>query len=185
MKKNRWLIAASAVGIHLSIGSIYAYSAWNMPLENTFGWSSLSDFIGRSNTYVAFFAIQIICFPLLANLTNSPLAFMLVTFLILTCYGGGFASIPAYISDLFGLKEMPTIHGFVLTAWSLAGIVGPMLNAYVYERTNSYQQSLYVFGGAFVIALIISLLMKLELKRLHRHYSSLKVETARPHTHGL
>jgi OFA family oxalate/formate antiporter-like MFS transporter len=145
-------------------------------------WASLSDFIGRSNTYVAFFAIQIVCFPLLANLTGSPIAFMLVTFLILTCYGGGFASIPAYISDLFGLKEMPTIHGFILTAWSLAGIVGPMLNAYVYEQTNSYQQSLYVFGGAFVIALIIALMMKLELKRLHRHYSALEVESARTPT---
>lgn len=129
-------------------------------------WASLSDFIRRSNTYVAFFAIQIVCFPLLAHLTGSPIAFMCVTFLILTCYGGGFASIPAYISDLFGLKEMPTIHGFILTAWSLAGIVGPMLNAYVYERTHSYQQSLYVFGGAFVVALMISLLMKLEIKRL-------------------
>lgn len=129
-------------------------------------WASLSDYIGRSNTYVAFFAIQIICFPLLANLAGSPVAFMLVTFLILTCYGGGFASIPAYISDLFGLKEMPTIHGFILTAWSLAGIVGPMLNAYVYEQTHSYQQSLYVFGGAFVVALGIALLMKLEIRRI-------------------
>jgi OFA family oxalate/formate antiporter-like MFS transporter len=148
-------------------------------------WASMSDFIGRSNTYVAFFAIQIVCFPLLANLTGSPIAFMLVTFLILTCYGGGFASIPAYISDLFGLKEMPTIHGFILTAWSLAGIVGPMLNAYVYEKTDSYQQSLYVFGGAFVIALIVALLMKIELRRIHRHYSSLEVEAARPHTHDV
>lgn len=148
-------------------------------------WASLSDFIGRSNTYVAFFAIQIVCFPLLANLTGSPIAFMLVTFLILTCYGGGFASIPAYISDLFGLKEMSAIQGFVLTAWSLAGIVGPMLNAYVYEKTHSYQQSLYVFGGAFVVALIISLLMKFELQRLQRHYSSLEVEAARPHTHDV
>ena len=148
-------------------------------------WASLSDFIGRSNTYVAFFVIQIIAFPLLANLTGSPILFMLVTFVILTCYGGGFASIPAYISDLFGLKEMPTIHGFILTAWSLAGIVGPMLNAYVYEKTHSYQQSLYVFGGAFVVALLISLLMKIEIKRLHRHYSNQQIEAARPHTHDV
>lgn len=147
-------------------------------------WASFSDFIGRSNTYVAFFVIQIIAFPLLANLTGAPIAFMAVTFIILTCYGGGFASIPAYISDLFGLKEMPTIHGFILTAWSLAGIVGPMLNAYVYEKTNSYQQSLYVFGGAFVVALIISLLMKIEIKRINRHYSGFEVEEARPHVHG-
>lgn len=135
-------------------------------------WASFSDYIGRSNTYVAFFAIQIVAFPALAHLTSSPIAFMAVTFVVLSCYGGGFASIPAYISDLFGLKEMPTIHGFILTAWSLAGIVGPMLNAYVYEKTHSYQQSLYVFGGAFVVALVISLLMKFEIKRIHRHYES-------------
>ena len=138
-------------------------------LFNGFGrilWASFSDYIGRANTYVAFFVIQIIAFPLLANLTASPILFMVVTFVILTCYGGGFASIPAYISDLFGLKEMPTIHGFILTAWSLAGIVGPMLNAYVYEQTKSYQQSLYIFGGAFVVALVVSLLMKLEIRRV-------------------
>lgn len=137
-------------------------------------WASFSDHIGRANTYIAFFAIQIIAFPLLANLTTVPWAFIAVTFVILTCYGGGFASIPAYISDLFGLKEMPTIHGFILTAWSLAGIVGPMLNAYVYERTNSYQQSLYIFGGAFVVALIIAILMRSEIKRIHHHYASQK-----------
>jgi len=138
-------------------------------LFNGFGrilWASFSDYIGRTNTYVAFFAIQMIAFPLLANLTTSPILFMVVTFIILTCYGGGFASIPAYISDLFGLKEMPTIHGFILTAWSLAGIVGPLLNSYVYEQTKSYQQSLYIFGGAFVLALIVSLLMKIEMKRV-------------------
>ncbi len=138
-------------------------------LFNGFGriiWASFSDYIGRTNTYVAFFAIQMIAFPLLANLTTSPILFMIVTFVILTCYGGGFASIPAYISDLFGLKEMPTIHGFILTAWSLAGIIGPLVNAYIYEQTKSYLQSLYIFGGAFVIALIVSLLMKIEMKRV-------------------
>ncbi len=131
-------------------------------------WASLSDYIGRSNTYVAFFAIQIIAFPLLANLTTSPILFMAVTFVILTCYGGGFASIPAYISDLFGLEEMPTIHGLILTAWSLAGIVGPLLNSYIYEQTQSYQQSLYIFGGAFVVALIVALLMKIEVRRVKK-----------------
>jgi len=131
-------------------------------------WASLSDYIGRTNTYVAFFVIQMIAFPMLANLTASPILFMIVTFVVLTCYGGGFASIPAYISDLFGLKELPTIRGFILTAWSLAGIVGPMLNAYVYEHTESYQQSLYIFGGAFVLALVVSLLMKLEMRRIRK-----------------
>jgi MFS transporter, OFA family, oxalate/formate antiporter len=130
-------------------------------------WASFSDKLGRANTYIAFFLIQIIAFPLLANLSAYPIAFMAVTFLILSCYGGGFSCIPAYISDLFGLKEMPTIHGLILTAWSLAGIAGPMLNAYVYQKTHSYQGSLYIFGGVFVLALIISLLMKIELKKAH------------------
>ncbi len=129
-------------------------------------WASLSDKIGRANTYIAFFTIQLIAFPALPHLVASPWLFMLVTFVILSCYGGGFSSIPAYISDLFGLKAMPTIHGYTLTAWSLAGIVGPMLNAKVYEQTHSYTLSLYLFGGVFLVALIISLLMKLELKRV-------------------
>ncbi|QQL45242.1 OFA family MFS transporter [Sulfuriroseicoccus oceanibius] len=141
-------------------------------------WASASDFIGRSNTYVAFFAIQIIAFPALAYLTGSPIAFMAVTFIILTCYGGGFAAIPAYISDLFGLKEMPTIHGFILTAWSAAGIVGPSINEYVYKTTGSYSGSLWVFGGAFVVALIISVLMKKEIKRIQNGYAA--AETANP-----
>lgn len=104
----------------------------------------------------------------MANLTAYPVAFMAVAFVILTCYGGGFASIPAYISDLFGLKEMPTIHGFILTAWSLAGIVGPMLNALVYEWTHDYRLSLYLFGGLFVVALVVAVLMKFELRRVER-----------------
>ena len=66
---------------------------------------------------------------------------------------------------------MPTIHGFILTAWSLAGIVGPMLNSYVYERTHDYRLSLYIFGGMFVIALVISVLMKFEVKRIHDAYA--------------
>lgn len=154
--------------VHLSV-EMSSLLVMGISLFNGLGrllWASFSDYIGRSNTYIAFFVIQIIAFPLLANLTTSPMLFMLVTFVILTCYGGGFASIPAYISDLFGLKEMPTIHGFILTAWSLAGLVGPLFNAYIYEQTKSYQQSLYIFGGAFVLALIVALLMKLEVRRV-------------------
>ena len=165
-----------------------SYLVMGISLFNGLGrimWATFSDFIGRPNTYIAFFAIQIIAFPLLANLVTMPWAFMAVTFVILTCYGGGFASIPAYISDLFGLKELPTIHGFILTAWSLAGIVGPMINAYVYEQTHSYRLSLYVFGAAFVVALIISILMHLEIRRMRRYYSSMEVEESRAHHHGM
>lgn len=173
--------------VHLSA----AMSTWlvmGISLFNGLGrifWASISDFIGRSNTYIAFFGLQIIAFPLLAHITATPVLFMVVTFVILSCYGGGFASIPAYISDLFGVKEMPTIHGYILTAWSLAGVCGPTINSFVYQQTGSYQKSLYVFGGAFVLALIVAILMKFEIKRLKRHYTNAEVEAARPHTHDV
>jgi OFA family oxalate/formate antiporter-like MFS transporter len=131
-------------------------------------WASFSDIIGRANTYIVFFALQLIGFPLLANVVHIPWLFLGITFLILTCYGGGFSCIPAYISDVFGLKAMPTIHGMLLTAWSLAGIAGPLLNSAVYERTHDYRLSLYIFGGAFGVALLISLLMKVEIRRMAR-----------------
>ncbi|MDQ8192998.1 OFA family MFS transporter [Coraliomargarita sp. SDUM461004] len=130
------------------------------------GWAALSDYIGRPNTFVAFFLLQIAAFPLLAKLTHFPILFMGITFIILSCYGGGFATIPTYISDLFGIRAMPTLLGMILTAWSCAGLVGPMVNARVYEATQSYQTSLYVFGAALVGALIISLLMKLKIPEL-------------------
>jgi OFA family oxalate/formate antiporter-like MFS transporter len=173
--------------VHLSVG-MSTILVMGISLFNGLGrifWASLSDYIGRSNTYVAFFALQIVAFPLLANITGTPMFFMVVTFVILTCYGGGFASIPAYISDLFGVKEMPTIHGYILTAWSLAGVVGPMINAFVYERTQSYTISLYIFGSAFIVALIIAILMKFEIKRLKRHFSDSEVEAARPYLHDV
>jgi len=151
-------------------------------------WATLSDAIGRSNTFTAFFAIQIIAFPLLANLTSIPWAFMLVTFIIITCYGGGFATMPAYISDLFGLKAMPTILGAILTAWAMAGVVGPTLNAYLYEKTQSYEKSLYLFGGLIVVGLFVSLAMTFESRRMrghHNHHSNSEVEDHRKHNHGV
>ncbi|OLO26860.1 MFS transporter [Alkalihalophilus pseudofirmus] len=129
------------------------------------GWASVSDYIGRPNVYTAFFAIQIVTFLLLPSLTHAIL-FQAVLFLILTCYGGGFAAIPAYIGDMFGTKQLGAIHGYILTAWAAAGIVGPILAAWIRETTNSYAGTLYIFAGMFVIALIVSLVIRLDIKKL-------------------
>jgi OFA family oxalate/formate antiporter-like MFS transporter len=129
------------------------------------GWASLSDYIGRPNTYTAFFAIQIVAFFLLPTVSSAFL-FQLLIFLILTCYGGGFASIPAYIGDLFGTKQLGAIHGYILTAWAAAGLAGPSFASWVRTSTNSYNETLYIFAGLFVIALVVSLLIRLEIKRL-------------------
>jgi OFA family oxalate/formate antiporter-like MFS transporter len=129
------------------------------------GWASLSDYIGRPNTYTAFFSIQIVAFFLLPTVSNAFL-FQLLIFLILTCYGGGFASIPAYIGDLFGTKQLGAIHGYILTAWAAAGLAGPIFASWVRTSTNSYVGTLYVFAGLFAVALIVSLLIRLEIKKL-------------------
>ncbi|WP_045860781.1 L-lactate MFS transporter [Teredinibacter purpureus] len=128
------------------------------------GWASFSDYLGRGNTYLAFFILQIALFWALPNITSVVL-FQIVLYTILTCYGGGFATLPAFIGDLFGTKELGAIHGYVLTAWALAGIVGPQLTAQLHTMTGSYETTLYIFAGAFVVALAVSLLMKAYIAR--------------------
>lgn len=127
-------------------------------------WSTLSDYIGRRNTYVLFFAIQIAAFYLLASVTDSFM-FQALIYIIITCYGGGFSCMPAYLSDLFGTKQLSAIHGRILTAWGLAGIAGPLILSLIYERTNSYSLTLYFFSACFVVSLIISLILKYKTEK--------------------
>ncbi|CAH0343792.1 OFA family MFS transporter [Bacillus sp. CECT 9360] len=139
------------------------------------GWASVSDFIGRPNTYTTFFILQIIAFPLL-TVTDNPLLFQIILAIIYTCYGGGFASIPAYIGDLFGTKQLGAIHGYILTAWAAAGLIGPMFASWIREATGSYSQSLMVFTGLFVIALIVSLFIRLDIKKIRATQVKAKVK---------
>ncbi|MDN3451275.1 OFA family MFS transporter [Planococcus sp. APC 3906] len=129
------------------------------------GWATISDYIGRPNTYTAFFVIQIALFALLPFTTNA-LLFQVMLAIVYTCYGGGFASIPAYIADIFGTKQLGAIHGYILTAWAAAGLAGPMFAAYMKDQTGSYEGSLLFFAGLFVIALIISLVIRVDIKRI-------------------
>ncbi|EDY85248.1 transporter, major facilitator family [Verrucomicrobiia bacterium DG1235] len=130
-------------------------------------WASFSDVIGRPMTYTAFFVIQIVAFFVLPK-TSSSFFFQAVVFLILTCYGGGFASIPAYIGDVFGTKRLSAIHGNILTAWAAAGLVGPLLAARVRESTGSYEQTLQIFAGLFVFALVCSILIQFNIRKIRQ-----------------
>ena len=126
-------------------------------------WSTISDYISRPVTYVLFFAIEIIAFYLLADVTDSFM-FQALVFIIITCYGGGFSCMPAYLSDLFGTKQLSAIHGRILTAWGLAGIAGPLLLSVIYERTHSYSFTLYFFSGCFIVSMALALVLKLRGK---------------------
>ncbi|AEV17901.1 OFA family MFS transporter [Geobacillus sp. G4] len=141
------------------------------------GWASASDYIGRPNTYTTFFVLQILIFFLLPNVSIKWLFVVMLT-IVYTCYGGGFACIPAYIGDLFGTKQLGAIHGYILTAWAAAGLVGPMFAAYIKDTTGSYEGSLAFFGGLFVIAFIISLLVRIDIRRLRAQHEQIAYVSA-------
>ena len=130
-------------------------------------WASLSDYLTRPLVYVIFFATQAVAFYMLPSITEI-IVFQVVLYFIMTCYGGGFASIPAYIGDIFGTKELGAIHGYILTAWAAAGLVGPLIISMVKDATGSYSQTLYVFAGFFVIAFIVSIAMIINIKSIKR-----------------
>jgi OFA family oxalate/formate antiporter-like MFS transporter len=130
-------------------------------------WASLSDFVTRPVVYIIFFLTQTIAFYLLPSISDI-IVFQFLLYFIMTCYGGGFASIPAYIGDIFGTKELGAIHGYILTAWAAAGLVGPLIISIVKDMTGSYSQTLYVFAGFFAVALIVSILMFINIKELRK-----------------
>ena len=127
-------------------------------------WSTISDYLGRAQTYILFFIIEIIAFYLLAQ-TNSTLTFQILILLIITCYGGGFSCMPAYLADIYGIRQLSTIHGRILTAWGLAGIVGPMLVSFFHEAGYGYSTALEYFAALFILNTIITIILKIYGKR--------------------
>jgi len=129
------------------------------------GWASLSDYLGRDNVFLLFFTVQLAAFLILPA-TSSAWLFQLLLFAILTMYGGGFASLPAFIGDLFGTRQLAAIHGLLLTAWSAAGILGPMVVTFVRDQTGSYHVAFYVFAVVLLVALLTTLAMKVDMGRI-------------------
>jgi MFS family permease len=129
-----------------------------------FFWASLSDYIGRKNTYYAFFLLGIALYALAPSFANlgSILLFVAAFCIILSMYGGGFATVPAYLADMFGTQFVGAIHGRVLTAWSTAGIIGPVVVNYIREaqlaagvpRDHLYNTTMYVLCAMLIVGLI-------------------------------
>ena len=131
-------------------------------LMNGFGriaWSTVSDRIGRGNVYILFFLLEIFAFLQLSQVSDAA-AFQCLVFLIITCYGGGFSCMPAYLSDIFGIRQLSAIHGCILTAWGMAGIAGPLFLSFMKESTGSYGTTLQVFSLLFVVSLTAAAVLK-------------------------
>jgi OFA family oxalate/formate antiporter-like MFS transporter len=158
-------LAMESIGISITAAAALVGAIGIFNGLGRIGWASASDYIGRPNTYTTFFILQIIIFALLPY-TSIQFLFVGMLIVVYTCYGGGFASIPAYIGDLFGTKQLGAIHGYILTAWAAAGLAGPMFAAYIKDTTGSYAGSLTFFAGLFVVALVVSLLIRVDMKQL-------------------
>jgi MFS family permease len=135
-----------------------------------FFWASLSDKLGRKMTYVVFFVLGgLLYFSVPGSAAaGSKLLFVGAFCIILSMYGGGFATVPAYLADLFGTQMVSAIHGRLLTAWAVAGIVGPVVVNYMREyqlnagipREQVYNQTMYILIGMLVIGLICNLMVR-------------------------
>jgi MFS family permease len=149
-------------------GFVGLLSLFNM--GGRFFWASLSDKIGRKATYACFFTLGTALYALVpfAGRSGSVAFFVACFCLILTMYGGGFATIPAYLADAFGPKYVSAVHGRLLTAWSAAGVLGPVLVNYIrqYQIDNgvpkyeAYSVTLYLMAALLVVAFFANLAIK-------------------------
>jgi len=135
-----------------------------------FFWASLSDKLGRKVTYIIFFVLgAAMYFSVPSSAQAGNLALFVGAFcIILSMYGGGFATVPAYLADLFGTQMVGAIHGRLLTAWATAGILGPVVVNYMRDyqlslglpRAQVYNQTMYILTGMLVVGLICNLLIR-------------------------
>jgi MFS family permease len=163
-------VAAAAAG-----GFVALLSLFNM--AGRFLWSSFSDYIGRKAVYVIYLLLGSILYCLipLAGRSGSVIFFVSVCVIILSMYGGGFATIPAYLKDLFGSMQVGAIHGRLLTAWSVAGILGPVLVNYIREYLKNrgasgvalYAPTMYLMAGLLVVGLLCNLAVRPVAERFY------------------
>jgi MFS family permease len=170
-------IFAGKVSADAAAGFVGLLSIFNM--AGRIFWASTSDYIGRRNTYMVFFLLGIVLYstvPTLGHLGSVAL-FVTAFVIILSMYGGGFATIPAYLRDIFGTMHVGAIHGRLLTAWSAAGVLGPVLINYIraYQidhgvpKTQSYSITMYIMCGLLVVGLICNFAMRaVDDSRLYR-----------------
>jgi len=156
-------------------GLVGLMSLFNM--GGRFSWASLSDYIGRKNTYFVYMTLGFILYLTVpyAGSTGNVVLFVVCFLVIVSMYGGGFSTVPAYLRDMFGTRYVGAIHGILLTAWSAAGIAGPVLINYIREynithgvpKAQAYNTTMYIMASLFIIGFIANFFVKAVDKRHH------------------
>ncbi|MFC6507643.1 OFA family MFS transporter [Promicromonospora citrea] len=164
----------SSVAPATAAGFVAFLSLFNM--AGRFAWSSTSDFIGRKPTYVLYLGVGIVLYVLLATVGNvSTVVFVLLAAVIISFYGGGFATAPAYLRDLFGTFQVGAVHGRLLTAWSAAGVAGPLIiNGFLDARGTpgelvaaDYRPALFTMVGVLAVGFVANALVRPVAARFH------------------
>lgn len=171
-------------GVSAAVGGGFAglLSLFNM--GGRFVWSSVSDYTGRKTVYCIFFILGAVLYcavPWTQAIQNKTL-FVAVTAVIISMYGGGFATIPAYLRDIFGTYEVSAIHGRLITAWSIAALLGPSLVNYIstaqiaagVPKAEAYNSTMYLMSGLLIVGLIANLLVRPVHPRHHLDESRTK-----------
>jgi MFS family permease len=153
-----------------AIGASFAGLLSLFNIGGRFVWASCSDYIGRKGTYFVFFVLGFILYASIPSSAQKGNLFLFVVAfcVILSMYGGGFATIPAYLADLFGTQMVGAIHGRLLTAWSAAGVFGPVLVNYIREyqiasgvpKAQAYDVTMYVLAGMIALGFLCNLLVR-------------------------
>ncbi|WP_410583337.1 OFA family MFS transporter [Amycolatopsis sp. lyj-108] len=158
---------STPVGTAAAAGFVALLSLTNM--LGRFVWSSTSDLVGRKNIYRLYLGVGALLYLVIALTTNaSKLVFVLCAMLILSFYGGGFATVPAYLKDLFGTYQVGAIHGRLLTAWSMAGVLGPLIVNAISDSQKAagkvgpdlYTTSLFIMIGLLVAGFVANELVR-------------------------
>ncbi|HEY0001844.1 MAG TPA: OFA family MFS transporter [Actinoplanes sp.] len=165
---------ASTVAVTAAAGFVGVLSLFNM--AGRFVWSSTSDFIGRKPIYMVYLGVGLVLYVLLATVGSSATwLFVLLAALIISFYGGGFATAPAYLRDLFGTYQVGAIHGRLLTAWAAAGVAGPLIVNRVLDTqgtpgelvAGNYRPALFIMVGLLAVGFVANLLIKPVAARWH------------------
>jgi MFS family permease len=181
----------SSVAVAVAGGFVGLLSMANM--AGRFIWSSTSDVIGRKPTYILYLGGGIVCYTLLALIGQTSTGlFVLLAAIILSFYGGGFATVPAYLRDLFGTFQVGAIHGRLLTAWSAAGVAGPLIiNGFLDAQGTpgrltaaAYRPALLTMVGVLAVGFLANLLMRPVPPRYHEGAAEEPERAPRPATTG-
>ena len=167
------------IGAGAAAGFVGLLSLANM--SGRFAWSSLSDHLGRQRTYMVYFALGAVLYASIPSTGRAGSVALFVVFyvVIMSMYGGGFATIPAYLRDLFGVMHVGAIHGRLLTAWSTAGVLGPVLVNYIREyqiargvpKAEAYSVTMYLMASLLVVGFAANWLVT-RVDPKHHHSSA-------------